>query len=536
MADVLVQMVSSEPTLIRSVAEVAHSIGGLQLRTVSTYADARLALRGCGPAVMILHLVNQADAERIVGLTQEMVALRKSIATVVIAEGHQPEQTLTILRQAVADCLERPLNLRRLTYLLDVLTLRLRYRSGPAQLDSSSVVLEEDSLDHSSVPRAFLLKQVRKLAPLDINVLLQGETGTGKTQLARVIHHLSARRDQKFLVINCGSLSSQLIESEMFGHIRGAFTSADRDHKGKFAEVGRGTIFLDEIDSLPIEVQAKLLRVVDERVFEPVGSNQTVPMQARLIAASNRPLDQEVAAGRFRSDLFYRLNGTTFSLPTLRTESEIIPSLVSRFIVECCQRLEYPVYGISSDALRALKQYTWPGNIRELRHVIERAVMLCAGERIELTDLPESIRHRVADSISRDNPSVQDGGASVVANSPTVSDRRVNRVGRRATDLEIITADCSTLTAARERAEAAFIAQVLRRNNNNRQKTAAELGISRMTLYKKLYRYGLDTPGSESTWPSAEEPTTDRRLARRHSDLSCPSGPGWHGSTIHRSL
>ena len=171
------------------------------------------------------------------------------------------------------------------------------------------------------------MEQVRRVAALETTILLGGETGTGKTRLARLIHELSPRRDLPFLVVNCGALSTTLIESELFGHVKGAFTGADRDHIGKFAEVGRGTLLLDEIDSLPPALQAKLLRAVEERLFEPVGSNSSLPVQARLIAASNRALDQEAAANRFRSDLYYRLNVISFTLPPLRDRRDIDPAL-----------------------------------------------------------------------------------------------------------------------------------------------------------------------------------------------------------------
>ena len=174
----------------------------------------------------------------------------------------------------------------------------------------------------------------------------------------------------------------------MFGHVKGAFTGADADRTGKFAEVGRGTLFLDEIDSLPPALQAKLLRAVEERVFEPVGSNKTQPLQARLIVASNRPLEQEVAAGRFRADLFYRLNVVAFTLPPLRERADGIPHLARGFLAEFARRIGRPVLEIDAEAMRALEAHAWPGNIRELRNVIERAVALCDGPMIRSTTCP----------------------------------------------------------------------------------------------------------------------------------------------------
>src|SRR5208283_1378113 len=196
----------------------------------------------------------------------------------------------------------------------------------------------------------------------------------GKTRLARMIHELSLRRDGPFLVIDCGALSAGLIESEMFGHVRGAFTGAARDRVGKLAQVGRGTLLLDEIDALPVELQAKLLRVVEQRVFEPVGSNNPQALVARLIAASNRDLDQEVAANRFRADLYYRLNVVGLELPPLRSEPGRVPALVNQFIAELTERSGRKAHGITADAMHMLQEHEWPGNVRELHNVIERAI------------------------------------------------------------------------------------------------------------------------------------------------------------------
>jgi DNA-binding NtrC family response regulator len=274
-----------------------------------------------------------------------------------------------------------------------------------------------------------------------------------------LIHNLSNRSQQPFLTVNCGALAASVIESELFGHIKGAFTGADRDRVGKFAEVGRGTLLLDEIDALPLTLQPKLLRVVEERVFEPIGSNRSLPMPARLIVASNRALDQEVSAGRFRSDLYYRLHVVGFYLQPLRERREIIPALVQKFVHEYARTNGRPVRGITPEARRALAEHHWPGNIRELRNVIECAVALCPTEEIQLEDLPEALQGLVASPVS---PSQT---AAVLPGS--------------------------TLDEVKQGAELTRILDALKKNNNNRLRAAADLGISRMTLYKKLHKYGL---------------------------------------------
>jgi len=250
----------------------------------------------------------------------------------------------------------------------------------------------------------------------------------------------------------------------MFGHVKGAFTGADADRVGKFAEVGRGTLFLDEVDSLPLPIQAKLLRAVEERAFEAVGSNKTQAMQARLIAASNRPLDQEVASGRFRADLYHRLNVIAFTVPPLRERPGIVPHLARSFVDEFAVRSDLPVQEIGFEALEALEAYHWPGNIRELRNVIERAIALCPGHVIHLDDLPDHF-HRLAKQPSH--------SLALMAAVPSET----------------------SLAGSKEKAERARIARALDRHDNNKLRAAAELGISRMTLYNKLRKYGLPLGG-----------------------------------------
>jgi DNA-binding NtrC family response regulator len=307
-----------------------------------------------------------------------------------------------------------------------------------------------------------------RVAPQDTLVLFQGETGTGKTRLAKILHDLSPRRRQPFIVLSCGALSGSLIESELFGHAKGAFTGADRDRTGKLAEAGGGTILLDDIEALTIDMQVKLLHVIEARVFEPVGSNKSQPMPARVLSASNKPLENEVSQGKFRADLYYRLNVVTFSLPPLRECHGELPALAARFVDEFARSTGRTVKGFDPEELAQLQKYSWPGNVRELRNVVERAVVLCPGEWIRSNDLPPAIRG-VA-------PMPMPIALAIAKELPTANPQSV---GPR------------TLAESKEDAERTRIMESLRRNHNNRRRTAAELGISRMTLYKKLHRYSL---------------------------------------------
>jgi DNA-binding NtrC family response regulator len=328
---------------------------------------------------------------------------------------------------------------------------------------------DSDSLDPflDAFPPEFQLlrDQLRRVIPQDTTLLFSGETGTGKTRLARIVHELSPRRDEPFLVVDCGALSISLIESELFGHVRGAFTGADRDRPGKLSAAGKGTLLLDEVNSLPMPLQVKLLRAVDERVFEPVGANRSQPLRARLVAASNAPLEGEVAAGRFRADLYYRLNVVSFYLPPLRERHQVVGSLAAKFLAEFAARNRPDLRGLSADAVRALEGYHWPGNVRQLRNVIERAAALCPGQEILRSDLPESIRCPV--------PQAARGATESSSHNHSPS------------------ASCLTLSQSKAEAEVLRITEALRKHGNNRLRAAAELGISRMGLYKKLHKYGI---------------------------------------------
>lgn len=242
----------------------------------------------------------------------------------------------------------------------------------------------------------------------------------------------------------------------MFGHAKGSFTGADTPHEGKFTAVGGGTLMIDEIDALPLTTQTKLLRAVDERVFEPVGSNKVLPLRARIIVATNRSLEDEVAAGRFRRDLYYRVNVVAFSLPPLRERTSLVRPLVDKWVASYAADAGCPAPTVSAEAMQAMKAYPWPGNMRELRNVVERAVALSLGRRIELTDLPTAFSTLC--DVTEPSP-VED------ANSKWLQ--------------------------FKVDAEVNAIVESLARNDNNRARTARDLGISRVTLYKKLHKYGL---------------------------------------------
>ncbi|HEY8665965.1 MAG TPA: sigma-54 dependent transcriptional regulator, partial [Tepidisphaeraceae bacterium] len=291
-------------------------------------------------------------------------------------------------------------------------------------------------------------------------VLITGESGTGKSLLARAIHHRSPRRDKPFVEVPCGALPETLLETELFGHVKGAFTGAISDKPGRFLTADTGTIFLDEINSASLPMQVKLLRVLQERAFEPVGSSETRTVDARVILASNVDLNQLVAEQKFRQDLYYRINVVTIRLPSLRERLSDIPLLATHFLRHYMKESSREILGFTDAALAAMQRYNWPGNVRELENAVERATVLCRRPHVDVEDLPETIQF-----FSAPRPAIHTGEPEPQP---------------------------MPLTAALEGPERRIIEHALKRNNYNRQLTAAELDINRTTLYKKMRKYQLD--------------------------------------------
>jgi formate hydrogenlyase transcriptional activator len=260
------------------------------------------------------------------------------------------------------------------------------------RLQAENVYLQEEirqehnfeEMVGSSPALLAMLQKVELVAPTDASVLIYGETGTGKELVARALHNRSARKDRPLVKVNCGAISAGLVESELFGHVKGAFTGALERRVGRFELAHGGTIFLDEIGELPLETQVKLLRVLQEQEFEPVGSSRTVGVDVRIIAATNRDLEEAVGAGRFRSDLFYRLNVFPIRVPALRERRSDIPQLVMFFLSRFAKKLGKKIEAVPQGIMDLLNAYTWPGNIRELQNLVERAVVLSQGPVLKL--------------------------------------------------------------------------------------------------------------------------------------------------------
>jgi DNA-binding NtrC family response regulator len=339
---------------------------------------------------------------------------------------------------------------------------------------------------------------VRAVAPTRTTVLMNGESGTGKSLIARAIHRNSPRAERPYVELSCGSIPETLLESELFGHVKGAFTGAHADKKGRFLAAHGGTLFLDEINSASPSMQLKLLRVLQERKFEPVGSPETIEVDVRVILASNQPLEQLVAAGQFRQDLYYRINVVAIELPPLRDRTADIPALAEHFLRLQCREHHRQIAGFSAEAVELLRRYPFPGNVRELENVVERAVVLARGAVIQAADLPPTVLHGTGLRV-RGGTQQHAIGSWEAPNPALVNPTPTPERGLSIADRDFTTVGPDrpepwtpmTLEDALREPERQILIRALRANHWNRSKTAEQLGIDRTTLYKKMKRLGL---------------------------------------------
>lgn len=351
------------------------------------------------------------------------------------------------MKQGAYDFVTKPVNIDR----LDLLLKRALHGS---EIERENTRLREQ-IDRKfglggfvgeSAPMTRVLETIRQIAPSRATVLVTGESGTGKELAAHAIHQLSPRRRGPFVAVHCAALSPQLLESELFGHEKGAFTGATERRIGRFEQAAGGTLFLDEIGEIDAATQVKILRVLGERVFERVGGNKPIQADVRLVAATNRDLAKMVAEGKFREDLYFRLNVVPLHMPTLRERSGDIPLLADHFLREAAKENEKPARELTSDAMRSLLAYGWPGNVRELRTAVEHGVVMANGPKITLRDLPPAVREA----------------------SPSTSSAR------------------GPLPLNLGETELSLMRRALEECQGNRTKAAEKLGISRRTLHRKL--------------------------------------------------
>ena len=495
-------------------------LSGRDISAVLVHLD-RVTLNGYSPGRFIAELDEAIENAPMYGLL----------------DADCPPRLRKLANKAVDDCLDFPLDFTRLRRLLsdkqDLEGELAGFWSGMPHKElhggSKSLV--------TFTPEMFeTMDEIKVAARHNVTVLLIGETGSGKTFLARLIHELSDRREDRFCTVACGALPPDLIESELFGYVKGAFTGADKDREGKFAAAGSGTLLLDEIDVLPPDQQAKLLRVIETGEYEPVGSNTTQFSKARLVVASNYNLEELVRGGSFRTDLYYRLNILNFRLLPLRQRPWDIEYLARKFALEHSRTHNIPLRSIEPAFLETLRQYHWPGNIREMENVIRRAVLYCHRGILTVNDLPSSIRaavgagnghegavhlhnmHASASHPTHEDPgsmSLPAGMGARLRPSPLAPTVRTmpggpaylaapayvphpsmpSTLDSGGTATAVLTTTnrllASSLEARVDVLEQRIIEDSLKRNNFRRKETAAELGISRVTLYNKMKKFGL---------------------------------------------
>ena len=377
---------------------------------------------------------------------------------VIVLTGHGSIDTaVDAMRNGAYDFLTKPLSLDRLTLIvkraLAGRELEIRHSSLQQELDAKTSF---ESIIGKSAEMQRIFQMVRKAADSKASVLITGESGTGKELIANALHNLSPRKDKPFIKVHCAALSESLLESELFGHEKGAFTGAAARKRGRFELANGGTIFLDEIGEINQNVQIKILRVLQDKRFERVGGEETLEVDVRVSAATNRNLEEEILQGRFREDLFYRLNVVHIQVPPLRERKDDIPLMLNAFLDEFNRENNKSITGFDSRSRSALYKYDWPGNIRQLRNCVESAVVMCSGSQISLEDLPPTIRGAAEASVIQ------------VPMGITLAE-----------------------------AEKIIIQQNLAANQGNKSKTADVLDIGRKTLHRKLEEYQLEAKVGE---------------------------------------
>ncbi len=390
--------------------------------------------------------------------TLSRIQEREDPPVVVMISGHGTIETaVRATKKGAFDFIEKPLSIEKTLLTLKHATEELALATQNRQLRRK---LEgDDRIIGNSVPMKALRQQLALAAPTNGRVLVYGESGTGKELVAHALHRMSLRRDSPFVEVNCAAIPEELIESELFGHIKGSFTGAVEDKVGKFEQADEGTLFLDEIGDMSLRTQSKVLRVIEEQRFSPLGSKKELALDVRVVAATNKNLEEEILKGNFREDLFFRLNVIPFYVPPLREHVEDIPELLDYFLETFAAAYGRRPKHFSEPALEVLLRYRWPGNVRELRNLVERMVIMVSGDRIERRHLPQTLtNHRGRSAASRG-----------------------------------VAGGFSTLHEARTAYERDYILRKLDENHGNVSRTAEVLGLERSHLYRKMKALGIST-------------------------------------------
>ena len=444
-------VVDDEPG-IRSALGQLLEYEGYDVRTAPNAADGLAEYDRFRPHLVFMD-IKMAGLDGLEALRQ--LREKDPSALVVMISGHATIKTAVEATQAGAyDILEKPLDTDRILVLLRNALEHVDLAAENARL-RETIETRFEIVGKSFVIRA-LTDQIEKVAPTPARVLVTGENGTGKELVARAIHKHSPRKAKPFVEVNCAAIPSELIESELFGHMKGSFTGAVHDRPGKFEQADTGTLFLDEVGDMSLNAQAKVLRVLQDGVVTRIGGSKPLKVDVRIVAATNKELDEEIKTGRFREDLYYRLNVLPLRVPALRERREDIPLLVRHFLSLLARQDGLPAKGVDDDAMKRLQELDWPGNVRELRNTVERLLILASGPRITLADVERLVGRRALES----------GGIGALT-------------------------DIGTFEEFKYAAERAFLVAKLRQYDWNVSETARALDMPRSNVYKKIERYGL---------------------------------------------
>jgi len=482
-----VVVVDDDTHAAEALLSIARAAGYETARVPTPAAASDFASRS---QAMVMVVDVEAIGGRVEQIALQLRAGGRPHQLLVTAADAGARQVLRWIHEGASDVLPKPFDADEVRAALDRAAIRLG--CAPEDRGAATIARAADPLEIVGAdPRLRdALALARAASGVASTVLVHGESGTGKSMLARAIHEMSDRRDGPFVEIACGSIPEALLESELFGHVKGSFTGAIADRKGRFLAANGGTIFLDEINSAPPAMQLKLLRVLQEHRFEPVGSEQSLDVDVRVIVASNQPLERLVEEGRFRQDLYYRVQVIAIDLPPLRERPADIEALALHFLARKAAEARRTCLGFTPDAMRALRAYHWPGNVRDLENAIERAVVLGRDARIDVGDLPERVTRASAVSAPALPMRVAPAERPVQRlSAPDIgATRSANIASGNAPEL------CETLRASERRR----IVEALDECAGNRTRAARALGIDRSTLYRKMIDLGLSVPRDQS--------------------------------------
>jgi len=453
---------------------------GLRVSAVTTAEEGLAVLEKLQPEVVLLDIV----LPEINGLElfRKLRALDPRVPVVFITAGGTSDTAIEAMKLGAYDYLLKPLDLAKVRELVERAVENQRMMRTPVEVPRPDVTeLAGDRLVGRSTAMQEVYKAIGRVAPQDVTVLIRGESGTGKELVARAIYHHSKRAGGPFLAVNCAAIPEQLLESELFGHEKGAFTSAERRRIGKFEQCSGGSIFLDEVGDMSPMVQSKMLRLLQEQRFERVGGNETIQTDVRIITATNRDLEKMVADGDFREDLYYRLNGFTITLPPLRGRGEDLPLLIYHFLERLRREFGKDIKGLSPASLQTLLNYNWPGNVRELQSVLRQALL----QTTESIIFPESLPRLVAE-----------GATSVTAapgSAAPSTDAAVDSAGELQAYIEqrLREGSQSLHAESTDMMERYLLTRVLRQTEGNQSEAARILGITRGSLRNKIRSLGI---------------------------------------------